>query len=269
MLERGLASALNNIKNGLAGPIRTDSEFMSKVGKVANLAPLVSAGAQVLRDGPLGFLDKHTLVASQSRSDPLLNHLWFALPPNVSGVSLPWYYIEEFTAPFRSFDVLTQYRAGKMFHFAGQHSISNLSVRFYDDSTGKVGRYLEAWRRTVLNADGTYNYPGGSNGYKKNFEVVVLDVTKFGQVYQFKFIGCWPTTAEPFNLSSATSERLISAQEFACDEVEITVRNFPPFSLIGIIRDGINSFQGAGLDYFRGTGDGAVDAALGAYTSDF
>lgn len=270
-LDRGLSLAVNtvskSINDGISSPIKS-------FGDIASGLPDSVTGT--LSDSPFGGLlgsvasglgsnfSKHTLLGLHSRSDPLLSFMWFCLPPTINGVSLPWYYVEEFTAPFRSFDVTTQYREGKVFHFAGQHSISSLSMRLYDDSTGKAGAWLEAWRRSILSKEGYYNLPGGTRGYKKDITVVMLDVTKFGWVYTFNYKGCWPTTADPITLQSGSSDRIISSQEFSCDEVEVIVKNFPPFSLIGILKEGIGSFQGAGLDIFKDVNIGSVQDAANA-----
>jgi hypothetical protein len=265
-ITRGFSAAVSGLGGGLSGPVKSFSDILSAVPNIPGLGDTFGGITGFNSESGIfsNLFDKHTLLGMQSRSDPLLSFMWFCIPPKVHGVSLPWYYVEEFTAPFRSFDVVTQYREGKVYHFAGQHSISNLSIRFYDDSTGKTGAYLEAWRKSVLSKDGLYNYPGGPFGYKKNIKVVVLDVTKFGQVYTFNYKGCWPTTSEPFNLISGASDRIIPSQEFACDEVDIQVRRFPPLSLIGILKDGIGSFQGAGLDMFSSSDFPGASAAVSA-----
>jgi hypothetical protein len=215
-------AVLDKVSYGLAGPLRTAADLL---------------GAQGSLSGAFGP-GKHVLFNMYARRDPLMAHQWFCNLPVVNNVALDWYYVEEFTAPLRSYDIQSQYREGKMYHFAGQHSISSLSMRFYDDSSGRIQAYLESWRKAVMGDNGKYGYP---QNYKHNIEVVVLDVTRVINVYSMLYKGCWPQTADAISLGSQGADRITSSQEFSCDDMTLTVRSFPSLNIGETISSGVNS----------------------------
>lgn len=192
--------------------------------------------------GPAIGANYHVLFGAMRRKDPLMNYSWFCNMPTIDGVNLPWYYVEEFVAPFRSFDVQSRFQQGKMYHYAGQQSLANITLKIYDDSTGKAGAYLEAWRGRVSTYDGVYSYPNGPGGYKKTIDVVVLDVSRFIQVYQLRYEGCWPVTTDPLNLGSGSSDRIIQGQEFSVDNFRMVVRDYNAASLANVIFSSLNNF---------------------------
>ena len=233
----GISNAIDNVLDrvsvGLTGPLRTFSDLSSLTSLSTAFGPM-----------------KHVLFNMYARRDPLMSYSWFAEMPKVGNVALDWNYVEEFTAPFRSFDTLPQYREGRMYHFAGQHSISNLSIRFYDDTSGKVGMYLENWRRAVMSNNGTYNY---AQDYKKIISLTILDVSRLITVYQIKYIGCWPSSAEPYNLNSGASDRITPSQEFNVDDIEITIRNMEAQGLLTAIGDKVKDFPQNLISKLNGT----------------
>lgn len=209
----------------------------------------------------------HVLDSMRSRQDPLMNFSWFCTMPAIDGIRLPWFYVEEFVAPFRSFQVNSRFQQGKIYHYAGQQDLSNINLKIYDDSSGKAGAYLEAWRGAVSTYDGIYNYPVN---YKKTIEVVILDITRTIQVYKLRYEGCWPTTTEAMNLSSGASDRLIQGQEFSVDNIKITVANLSASELSSVIFSSQDNFPQnlmerlSGIDTVSGPNSGLFSTGMNA-----
>lgn len=218
-------TSLSQFNNLLDSAVAPDSPFKGITNAIQAATDRFGAA------GP----GKHVLFNMYRRKDPLYTYCWFCEMPVVNGYKLDWNYVEEFTAPFRSFDVANQYRQGRVLHFAGQHSISNLTLRFYDDTSGTVGAYLENWRSSVMTPNGVYKYPYGVDGYKKDIKLVVLDITRFIQVYTMTYKGCWPSTADPYNMVSNASERIITSQEFSVDNIEMSVHNLQVTGLANMV----------------------------------
>jgi hypothetical protein len=269
MISGATDAIISAIENGLSGPLGGVTSFNKNIGLSPSLpitAQSIASGlsaiqANYMASGSLGLegLGNHVLFNALRRQDPLLNYSWFCTMPLINGVSLPWYYVEEFVAPFRSFDVQSRYQQGKLFHYAGQQSLSNVTVKIYDDTTGTAGAYLEAWRNAVCSVDGTYSYPVN---YKKNIVVTVLDITRLIQVYTITYKGCWPTTTDPMNLGSSSSDRIIQGQEFSVDNISITVRNYSAPEMAGVIYSSLDTFPQGFVDQLSSAAGGTFTAGV-------
>lgn len=260
---------IGDVTDGLSNPIGSLSEFGSSLGIdfgsissagdiLGGLTGRFSQGASSFVPGGLGH---HVLAGAQGRKDPLLTYCWYCNMPNIKGLSLPWNYVEEFTAPFRSIDVTSRYQQGKMQHYASANSIQNLSLRAYEDGSGKAGSYFEAWRDLVIGMNGVYNYPAS---YKKTIELVVLDVSRTVNVYTFRYKGCFPTTTDPYTLQSSDSSRLVYGQEFSVDDVEINVQNTSMAGLANSIWNSVKNFPEGLFDELAGIAD-VSDEIRGVY----
>lgn len=236
-------------------PSSDPNSILDQVSGLANKA--VPSGA--------AGLGKHVLYSMYTRNEPIYHYCWFCYLPAVGGYRLPWNYVEEFTAPFRSFDVVNQYQRGKVKHYAGQHSVSNLSLRLYDDSSGKAGAYMENWRMSVMGKGGTYMYP---RDYKKDIELIILDVSRFFTVYNIVYKGCWPVNSDPYNLASNSSDRIVMSAEFSVDDIEIRVRNTSIGGLANVLGSTLSDFPQSLVDTLAGTGDALTGKLKGVFSSD-
>jgi hypothetical protein len=163
------------------------------------------------------------LKAGRARSDPLLAFNWYCDLPAINGTQLSWEFIEEITLPFVEFDQVSNYQAGKMFHYAHHHSIGTLSMKFYEDSQGSTTKYLDEWRRAIISLDsGLYSLP---SEYKKVISVTVLDVSKLTVMF-LQYTGCWPLRGDPLALISGSSDRVNPSAEFSVDEMRIKIGKF-------------------------------------------
>jgi hypothetical protein len=152
--------------------------------------------------------------------------------PDIDDVSLSWEFVEEATLPFVEFEPISNYRAGKMYHYANHYSLGSLGLKIYEDSRGKATQYLEAWRRKIIDLDsGLYNHP---NDYKKTIKITIMDVAKMTVMF-YEYIGCWPTRTDAYNMTSGSSERIVASVEMSVDEMRVKFGKFDSNAIPSII----------------------------------
>jgi hypothetical protein len=274
-VSSALGSAIAAINGGLAQPVRSATDLLGSLGVNVSKARKVSdmyntianrVGAGVFGSGrnwpgstQPGKVnnDHHVLNGARSRKDPLMSYSWFCTMPSIRGFQLPWNYVEEFTAPFKTIETQSRYEQGKMMHYPGSRSVSTLSMRLYDDTSGTVGAYLDAWRDTVLGVNGIYAYPAQ---FKQPISVILLDVSRAVTVYQFYYIGCFPTSTDAFSLASDSNDRIVTSQEFSVDDVKVTVVKTSAPELANAIGNSNVSFPQSLMDKISGLTNMVNDA---------
>lgn len=172
------------------------------------------------------------LSAGRARLDPLMSYNWYCDLPPIDGTELTWEFVEEATLPFVEFEPVSNYRAGKMYHYANHHSIGSLSLKLYEDSQGSAAKYLEKWRRRIIDLEsGLYNHP---KDYKQNISVTVMDVAKLTVMF-FEYTGCWPMRSDPYAMSSGSSERIVHSVELSVDEMRVKFGKFDTNQIPSVI----------------------------------
>lgn len=176
---------------------------------------------------------KDPLAAANSRPDPLMNFNWWCDMPILNGsTQLGWEYVEEAALPFITFEQVSNYRAGKNYHFAQKYNVGNLQLKFYEDSLGSVAQYINTWQSMVLNAKtGLFYFP---KDYKKTISIWVLDVAK-KTVMCLDYTGCWPLTPDTYQFGSSQSERIVAGCEFSVDEVNVKFGKFDSASIPSVM----------------------------------
>ncbi len=216
------AQALGAV-SGLANQVLSSASAMaSDLG--SELFSGVSRGIGMPTPSPFSSGQKDPLAAARARPDPLMNFNWWCdMPILNNSLTLSWEYVEEATLPFIEFEQISNYRAGKNFHYAHHYSLGSLSLKFYEDSEGTVSQYLSMWQSMVLNArTGLYYFP---KDYKKTISIWVLDVAK-QTVMCLDYTGCWPQRPETYNFGSSQSERIVAGCEFSVDELNVKYGKF-------------------------------------------
>lgn len=170
------------------------------------------------------FLDtRNPLTAGRARTDPLMSYNWYCDLPTIDGTSLGWEFVEEATLPLVEFEPMSNYRAGKMYHYAGHYSIGTLNLKLYEDSRGSAVNYLDAWQRRIINLEsGLYNVP---RDYKQTVKFTILDVAKLTVMF-VEYTGCWPTRPDSISLNSGSSDRVILSVELSVDEMRLKFGKF-------------------------------------------
>lgn len=209
-------------------------------GNVVNLAATLARRINLL-SGNTPFTPKGVpgardpLSAGRARSDPLMNYNWYCDLPTIDGVTLGWEFVEEATLPLVEFEPMSNYRAGKMYHYPGHYSIGTLNLKLYEDSHGSATTFVDAWQRKIINLEsGLYNTPYGPNGFKKKISFTLLDVAKLTVMF-VEYTGCWPSRPDSISLGSASSDRVVLSVEFSVDEMRLKFGKFDSAQIPSVI----------------------------------
>jgi len=197
----------------------------------------------------------NSLAGAMARTDPMLSHLWYALMPDISPiggapVSLPWYYVEEATVPFRNFEVKSRFYQGRHQHYPGGYSLDGLTIHIYGDTSNIGLNYLSAWNGALVQnisaADSALKGGGfgRSANYKKPINIYLLGPDK-RTLFQLNYIECWPTNISSYSLDSSSSTRIIHVVNFSVGDVFINAftisktlaQSLDPFNSDNLISD--------------------------------
>lgn len=182
---------------------------------------------------PSGTSGRDVLTSMRGRGDPLLNFNWYCeLPVLDNNVSLGWEFVEEVTTPFVEFEQISNYRAGKMYHYPGHYSVATLSLKLFENSRGVSTQYINAWQSLILSPmTGTYNNPAD---YKKPIKITVFDVAKLTAMF-LTYEKCWPMRTDAYSLQSNTSDRINPTLELSADDVFLEVATYEAGAIPSII----------------------------------
>lgn len=220
----GLAKA--KLSSGVGGDI------LNRVEPLLRRAATVGGNSSFTPKGVPGARDP--LSAGRARLDPLMSYNWYCDLPVIDGVKLSWENVEEATLPSIELDAVSNYRAGKMWHYPHHHSIGTLSLKLYEDSKGSSSLYVDKWRRNILDYDsGLYHLP---KDYKKTIMVTVLDVANVSVMF-FEYTGCWPMRSDPITMNSGSSDRIVPQIEFSVDEMRVKFGKFDSSKIPSIINN--------------------------------
>lgn len=175
----------------------------------------------------------NSLSGALARSDPLTNFDWYCVLPDVTPLGgstkeLPWYFVEEATPPFRSFDQRAIYRQGRNKHYPAMYSVDTLRLAIYADISNKAQDYLQAWEGAIVSntSSSDSELKGGGYGrpidYKKTIRIFLVNPMK-QQVLQLEYIECWPTSRDAYTLESGSSGRLVNNVTFSVGDVFVTL----------------------------------------------
>jgi hypothetical protein len=178
--------------------------------------------------------DRDPLSAARARLDPLLSFNWYCDLPLIDGTELSWEFVEEATLPFIEFEQTSIYRAGKQYHYPHHYNIGTLSLKLYEDSQGIATRYLDAWRRKIVDPDsGLFYLP---KDYKKTITVTILDQAKATAMF-LEYTGCWPMRSDAYQMTSGSAERIAPSVEFSVDEIRCKFGKFAPGQIPSIVNN--------------------------------
>ena len=145
-----------------------------------------------------------------------------------SAKSIPWYYIEEATLPFRNFAAKPIFREGRHRYYADTYAVDNLTLHFYLDSSNTALTYLQAWQNAIIApfSATTAATSGGGFGrpaqYKQPIYIYILDVTK-AQMAIVEYTECWPTNISALTMDSGSSTRITAQVPFSVGDVFINI----------------------------------------------
>lgn len=213
-------------------------------GGEAVLTPSTSiAGAMSVFGAATSTAGGNALAGALARADPMLSFLWYAefpplFPKDMPAQYLPWYYAEEATVPFRTYNTVSIFREGRQRHYPGTYNVDNLRISFYMDTSNVALDYLFAWHDLILSPttiedaatkSGLYGRPVD---YKKNIIVYLLSPDK-RTLAKLTYTECWPTNLDSLNLVSGSSERLVAHVNFSVGDVFVELQDSNAFNDLG------------------------------------
>jgi hypothetical protein len=193
--------------------------------------------------GPGDVSYGNALAGIMARADPMHAFNWFADLPQINAggfaASLPWYYVEEATIPFRQFESRNVYREGRFKHYPGKYSVDSLRLSVYLDSDNVALNYWQTWQNAILqpfNKSTMYSLGGGytpPSSFKKDINIYLLDVRR-AEVMSITYIECWPTSFDSLHLQSASGERLIGQVTLNVGDVFVNMMNLGSGLISGV-----------------------------------
>lgn len=230
-----------NFSGGVEKILSTPSDVMGSLSKNFGL----STGGKLTNPG--GVAVGNSLEGALARSDPQMSYNWYCIPPTVNAldgpqVALPWYFVEEATLPFRTFNVDSYFYQGRQKHLAGNYDLDDLQLAFYADTTNEALIYLQAWQGAVVkpytSKDRTSS--GGGYGRTKDYyrDIPIYLLSPDRKVLcEILYTECWPKTIQSYSMNSGSSERIVNHVTFSTGDVFITLygvsntssKGFTPF----------------------------------------
>lgn len=237
-LMRGdVAGALDSVRN-----ITTDvTDVFTKTG--GNLGDIfgLGEGDSLLSPGGYSMSSQspeslNALEGIISRPDPMMSFYWYAMLPTLDTgqgmVSLPWNFVEEATPSFRTYDMNSIYRDGRMKKFASAFSVDNLRLGFYMDVGNQSLNYLTGWQnciqapvtqQTMYDRTGMYRLP---SRYQRPIYIYLLNPAR-ESIAVLQYVECWPQNLDSLQLNSGAGSRLIQNVSFATGDVIVNILSAP------------------------------------------
>lgn len=157
-----------------------------------------------------------SIEAVRARIDPARTYKFEVFLPSSSGINISTF-VEDVRFSLQDFSVKPYQSSAQLFKFAGETVASDVVITFYEGEDYFMSKYLQGWRNSIRNADGTYNYP---RTYKSKIIVHLLD-GRNKKVAQVNCLNCWPQSALQMGYSYYESGRVTVSQSFACDNIEL------------------------------------------------
>lgn len=230
-----------NFSGGVEKIISTPSDIMGSLGKTFGL----STGSKLTNPG--GVDVGNSLEGALARSDPQMSYNWYCIPPTINAidgpqVTLPWYFVEEATLPFRTFNVDSFFYQGRQKHMAGNSDLDDLQLAFYADTTNEALKYLQAWQGAVIKPYTSKDRTSGGGGYGRtkdyyrDIPIYLLSPDR-KILCEILYTECWPKTIQAYSMNSGSSERVVNHVTFSTGDVFVTLygvsstasKGFTPF----------------------------------------
>jgi hypothetical protein len=230
----------NQITESVEGIKRQAQQLADSVSPLTRMLGVGGSDATSRVFSPMrGDQTYNALVKARGRKDPLLSIDWYTELPNIAGLTLGWEMVEQATIPLVEFEPVSNYRAGKMYHYPSHQSLGTLSLTHYEDVNGQTTNYYRTWQGLIMDPEtGLYNVP---DDYKKTVRVTLLDVTK-KEVLIFTYYGCWPSRIESYSLVSGSPERITPAVELTVDDMVVVSASLSSGDIESILQGSESEF---------------------------
>jgi len=293
-------SSLTSAANAYTGAI-------SGLGTLTSSSSVLSAPGTVAQvSATNGIAPGNDLAGAQARSDPMLAYTWYAQMPVItpgstqisSGASassilssvaanlvtnlaspvigsiftsnsqqLPWYYVEQATLPFRTFETQHIFREGRPRSYPTKYSVGTLRLGIYADSTNIALQYLQTWNNAIITpfSSSTSSTMGGGWGrpsdYKFPIFIYLVDVTS-NTLALVEYTECWPSSIEAYSMESGNSNRIINQVTFEVGDVFVNLVGGGSLLAGSLLGSSVNNAITATIGAFGG---GPVSTAASSF----
>jgi hypothetical protein len=198
--------------------------------------------------------------------------------PVSNAAQLPWYYVEQATLPFRTFEAQHIFREGRPRSYPTKYSVGNLRLGIYADSSNVALTYLQAWQNAIItpfSANSAASMMGGwgrPSDYKFPIFIYLLDVTT-NVLAIVEYTECWPTNVSSYSMESGNSNRIVNEVTFEVGDVFVNLVNAGSVLPGSVLRNGANNAITSTINSFASTitnaGSALLQRGAAAVTSGF
>lgn len=304
LLTGNVSAAVSTLASA---PANAFSAAVSGLGGLASSGSVLSSPGTVFQSSSSnGINPGYDLAGAQSRSDPMLAYTWYVQMPVITpgsnqtaanatsssilsnlgsaliggltsslggsiatsnAAQLPWYYVEQATLPFRTFEAQHIFREGRPRSYPSKYSVGNLRLGIYADSANVALTYIQAWQNAIITpfSANLASTMGGAWGrpsdYKFPIFVYLLDVTS-NVLAIVEYTECWPTNVESYAMESGNSNRIINQVTFEVGDVFVNLVNAGSILPGSVLQNASNNAITTTINSFGSTITNAGSALL-------
>lgn len=164
----------------------------------------------------------------RQRIDPLWSFLWDIEMPDVNGMRLPNYYIEEITLGLPAATDWNVFRNGTYSYYAGFSDVGQLSLTVYEDQRLSASTYFNEWHKSIQDMDGAFRPP---IEYQKTIYIYLVDNSGV-EIGYFRVNGVFPLTREGHTMNSGSTDRHILQIQFSVNGMDFIPLQVSPIVYI-------------------------------------
>lgn len=108
------------------------------------------------------------------------------------------------------------HNANSFYYYLQENDVSSITLTVSEFVDRKSLGYFKAWRKLLINDDGTYNAP---THYKKDIMVSILG-TNWDNPFNIKYRDAWPSRISVPQASYESNEAVKIEVEITCDSID-------------------------------------------------
>jgi hypothetical protein len=315
LLTGNVSAAVSTLASA---PQNAFSSAIAGLGGLASAqSSLSSPGTIAQSSSNNGINPGNDLAGAQARADPMLAYTWYAQMPVITpgsnqtaanastssilsnlgstligglgsalggqistsnAAQLPWYFVEQATLPFRTFEAEHIFREGRPRAYPSKYSVGNLRLGIYADSANVALTYIQAWQNAIItpfSANLAATMGGGwgrPSDYKFPIFIYLLDVTT-NVLAIVEYTECWPVSVQEYGMESGQSTRIINQVTFEVGDVFVNLVNAGSVLPGSVLANGANNAITSTINSFgaqiTNAGSALLQRGAAAVTSGF
>ena len=207
------------LRAGLSSPLADLQRFTDRVRSFTSPLSALTQGLnpmQRVAPNPYTVNAFQTLTA---RADSVLACDWVAVVQSTNK-EIGWEYIDKISTPALNIGTQEHMNNAVPIKTAGPRTVGEVTLTLYTDINATSINWAQAWMRSTHRTDGYFNLPAQ---YKRTIILYLLDARN-RTVIDFRFVGCFPTALNSYDLGSDSS-LLETTLTVSVDDVLISAEN--------------------------------------------